>query len=75
MAALVAIFGIGMYPNMILSSPIVENSLNIYNAASSPKTHRIMLTIAVLGMPLVIAYTSSIYYIFRGKVKLNASSY
>ena len=75
MAALVAIFGIGMYPNMIVSSPIVENSLNIYNAASSPKTHRIMLTFAILGMPLVIAYTSSIYYIFRGKVKLNASSY
>lgn len=75
MAALLALFGIGMYPNMILSSPLAENSLNIYNAASSPKTLRIMLTVAILGMPLVVAYTSSIYYIFRGKVKLNASSY
>jgi cytochrome d ubiquinol oxidase subunit II len=34
-----------------------------------------MLTIAILGMPLVIAYTTSIYYIFRGKVKLDVSSY
>jgi cytochrome d ubiquinol oxidase subunit II len=75
MAALLALFGIGMYPNMILSSPVVENSLNIYNAASSPKTLKIMLIIAILGMPLVLAYTTSIYYIFRGKVKLDSSSY
>ena len=34
-----------------------------------------MLIIAIIGMPLVIAYTISIYYIFRGKVKLDASSY
>jgi len=75
MVALLALFGIGMYPNMILSSPVVENSLNIYNAASSTKTLNIMLIIALLGMPIVIAYTISIYWIFRGKVKLDASSY
>jgi cytochrome d ubiquinol oxidase subunit II len=75
MAALLALFGIGMYPNLILSSPEVANSLNIYNAASSEKTLNIMLLIAVLGMPLVIAYTASIYWIFRGKVRLDAGSY
>jgi cytochrome d ubiquinol oxidase subunit II len=75
MAALMALFGIGMYPEMILSRPEVVNSLNIYNAASSDKTLGIMLIIACMGMPLVIAYTASIYYIFRGKVKLDAHSY
>ena len=35
----------------------------------------IMLTIAILGMPIVIAYTVSIYWIFRGKVQLDAHSY
>ena len=75
MVALLALFGIGMYPNMILSNPLVENSLTIYNGASSTKTLSTMLIIAILGMPLVIGYTSSIYYIFRGKVKLDASSY
>ncbi|MBN2225846.1 MAG: cytochrome d ubiquinol oxidase subunit II [candidate division Zixibacteria bacterium] len=75
MAALLALFGIGMYPNMILSRPMVDYSLTIYNAASSAKTLNIMLIIALLGMPLVIAYTISIYWIFRGKVKLDASSY
>jgi hypothetical protein len=29
-----------------------------------------MLIIALIGVPIVLAYTSSIYYIFRGKVKL-----
>ncbi len=73
--ALLALFGVGMYPNLILSDPVASNSLTIYNGASSDKTLRIMLTVAVIGMPLVIAYTSSIYYIFRGKVRLTEHSY
>jgi len=75
MAALLALFGIGMYPNLILSLPEAANSLTIYTAASSVKTLEIMLIIAALGMPLVIAYTVSIYWIFRGKVRLDAGSY
>jgi len=75
MAALLAIFGIGMYPDLIFSNPEIANSLTIYNASSSAKTLKIMLIIAILGMPLVIAYTTSIYWIFRGKVKIDASSY
>lgn len=75
MVLLMGLFGIGMYPDMIFSNPIAENSLNIYNAASSAKTHQIMLIIAAIGMPIVIAYTISIYWIFRGKVKLDAHSY
>ncbi len=75
LAALLALFAIGVFPNLILSSPEAANSLNLYNAASSPKTLKIMLIIAGIGMPIVIAYTVSIYWIFRGKVKLDASSY
>ena len=50
-------------------------SLTIYNAASSPATLAIMLIIALIGIPLVLAYTISIYWIFRGKVKLDSMSY
>lgn len=75
MIFLMALFGIGMYPDMIYSSPVAENSLTIYNAASSPMTLRIMLIMAIIGMPIVIAYTFSIYWIFRGKVKLDQYSY
>lgn len=72
---LLALFGIGLFPNLIFSNPAPENSLNIYNAASSKATLRIMLIIAALGVPAVLAYTISIYWIFRGKVKLDSSSY
>jgi len=64
MAGLLATFGAGVYPNLIVSSPEIANSLNIYNAASSEKTLGIMLIIAILGIPIVIAYTVSIYWIF-----------
>ena len=75
MIALMTIFGIGLYPNIVYSIPIAENSLSIYSAASSAKTHGIMLIIAIIGVPLVISYTISIYWIFRGKVKLEVMSY
>ncbi len=72
---LLLLFGIGSYPNLLYSNPVAANSLNIYNAASSPKTLQIMLIIACIGMPLVLAYTVSIYWIFRGKVKIDKNSY
>jgi cytochrome d ubiquinol oxidase subunit II len=75
MIALMGLFGLEMYPNLILSNPIVANSLTIHNAASSQKTLGIMLTIALSGVPIVLAYTVSIYWIFRGKVKLDKMSY
>lgn len=67
--------GLGMYPNMVYSQPHPENSLTIYTGSSSIKTLKIMLIIAITGVPLVLAYTASIYWIFRGKVKLDAISY
>lgn len=74
-AALLALFAIGLFPNIVLSNPNPEFSLTIYNAASSQKTLNIMLIMAIIGIPFVLAYTISIYWIFRGKVKLNAMSY
>ncbi|RQW01936.1 MAG: cytochrome d ubiquinol oxidase subunit II, partial [Calditrichaeota bacterium] len=73
--ALMALFAIGIYPNIVFSNPFPEYSLNIYNAASSARTLNIMLIIAIIGIPFVLTYTISIYWIFRGKVKLDASSY
>jgi cytochrome d ubiquinol oxidase subunit II len=75
MMALMTLFGLEMFPNLIFSDPLPENSLNIHNSASSPKTLKIMVTIAAIGVPVVLAYTTSIYWIFRGKVKLDRMSY
>ena len=75
LAGLMTLVGVGIFPNLVLSRPHPEWSLTIYNAASSPRTLTIMLVIAAIGVPIVLAYTSSIYYIFRGKVKLDTMSY
>jgi cytochrome d ubiquinol oxidase subunit II len=72
---LMALFAIDAYPNLIYSLPNPENSLNIYNAASSPGTLKTMLIIACIGMPVVTAYTVCIYWIFHGKVKMDRMSY
>ncbi len=74
-AALIFLFGIGTFPNLIVSDLDPSYSLTIYNAASSQKTLFIMLVVAIIGMPCVLAYTISIYYIFRGKTKLDQFSY
>ncbi len=75
LAALMALFGLGMFPDMVTASNDPANSLTIYNAASSPKTLGIMLVIAIIGVPLVLSYTASIYWVFRGKVRLDRFSY
>jgi cytochrome d ubiquinol oxidase subunit II len=72
---LMLLFGLNLFPNMVYSLPNPEYSLNIYNAASSHKTLGIMLVIAAIGVPIVIAYTVCIYWIFRGKVKIDRMSY
>ena len=72
---LMALFAVDIFPNLVYSLPNPENSLTIYNACSSQKTLGIMLIIACIGVPVVIAYTVCIYWIFRGKVKLDRMSY
>ena len=74
-ALLMLLFGIGMYPEMVHSEPVRAHSLTIYNASSSHNTLVNMLIIAGVGMPMVLAYTASIYWIFRGKVTLGDNSY
>ncbi|MFC1477263.1 cytochrome d ubiquinol oxidase subunit II [candidate division KSB1 bacterium] len=74
-AALMTLFAIGVFPNLVYSNLNPEYSLTLYNAASSQKTLKTMLIIAIIGIPVILAYTTSIYWIFRGKVKLDSTSY
>lgn len=74
-AALIFLFGMGVFPNMIRSTLDPAFNLTIYNAASSQKTLKIMLIIAACGMPFVLAYTAVIYWVFRGKVKVDRFGY
>ncbi len=75
MVLLMAVLGISYFPYLVISHPDLTNSLTIYNCASSQKTLANMLVIAVIGIPIVLAYTVSIYWIFRGKTKIGHVGY
>ncbi len=69
------LFGLAIFPNLLVSTLDPAWSLDIYNAASSQKTLGIITFMTLLGMPFVIAYTSVVYWVFRGKVELGKFSY
>ena len=73
--AMVALAGLGLLPRLVPSSIDLGHSLTIYNASSTPRTLTVMLVIALVGMPVVIAYTVFIYRVFKGKVALSKESY
>lgn len=73
-AALSILFGVAIFPNLVLSTT-PETSLTIYNASSSLKTLGLLQIIAFIGAPLVLTYTAIIYWVFRGKVELGENSY
>lgn len=72
---LIASVGLAQYPAVLASSLNINDSLTIFNSMSSTLTLTVMLIIAAIGMPLVLAYTAGVYWLFRGKVRLGERSY
>lgn len=75
MGCMMALFGAAMFPNLLYSMPNPENSLTLVNGSSTRESLVVMTYIAILGVPLVLAYSAAIYWVFRGKVQLNEHSY
>jgi len=67
--------GIGLYPNLIISTVDPAYSLTIFNAASADNTLVICLIFAIIGIPFILAYTTGVYYIFRGKTVVDSHGY
>ncbi len=61
----VTLFGVtGLYPNMLISSINPAFSLTAFNSASSTLTLKIMLGVALVFVPVVIAYQVWVYRFF-----------
>lgn len=58
----------GMFPNIMISTIDPAYSLDIYNAASSPKTLSFMTKVALTLVPVVLAYQIWSFYVFRARV-------
>jgi len=67
--------GIGLFPNLIISTIDPANSLTIFNSASAENTLQVALVIALIGMPFVLLYTAGVYYVFRGKTVVDPHGY
>jgi len=59
---------IGLFPNLIPSSLDPAFSLTIYNSCSSPYTLGVMTVVALVFIPVVIAYQLWSFYVFRKKL-------
>jgi cytochrome d ubiquinol oxidase subunit II len=64
-----------LYPNLVISTLDPQNTITIFNGSSSAKSLGIMLTIAAIGVPIVVTYTTFVFWTFRGKVKMDENSY
>ena len=65
---IVATVGVSMFPFLLPSSSTPNVSLTVWDASSSQLTLFIMLVATLIFMPIILAYTSWVYYKLRGKV-------
>ena len=56
------------FPNVMLSSTNPDWSLTIYNASSSQYTLTVMSIVALIFVPIVLAYQGWTYYMFRKRI-------
>ena len=64
--------GVSMFPFLLPSSIDPRFSLTLWDSSSSRLTLFIMLVSTALFLPLIIAYTSWVYSVLRGKVDVEA---
>ena len=57
-----------MFPRVMVSSTNPAYSLTIYNASSSQYTLTVMSIIALIFVPIVLAYQGWTYYMFRKRI-------
>ena len=64
----VATLFLGLFPRVMVSSINPEYSLTIANASSSLYTLTLMTKVAIIFVPIVLAYQAWTYWIFRKRV-------
>jgi len=66
-SCIVAIFT-GLYPNVMVSTTNAAYNLTVHNTASPNYTLKVMTVVALLLLPVVLAYQTWTYYVFRRRV-------
>jgi cytochrome bd ubiquinol oxidase subunit II len=61
-----------LYPRVMVSSINPDNSLDIYNASSTPYTLTIMTIVALIFTPVVLFYQAWSYRVFRKRLSMES---
>ncbi len=66
-ACIISIFT-GLYPNVMVSSTNAAYNLTVHNTASGAYSLKVMTVVAIIFLPVVLAYQTWTYYVFRRRV-------
>ncbi len=66
-SCIVSIFT-GLYPNVMVSSTNPAYNLTVHNTASGAYSLKVMTIVAVVLLPVVLAYQTWTYYVFRRRI-------
>ncbi|WP_434211923.1 cytochrome d ubiquinol oxidase subunit II [[Pseudomonas] boreopolis] len=67
-AGIILTVGFAIFPFLLPSSSMPDSSLTLWDASSSHLTLWIMLLATVVFLPIVLAYTTWVYRVLKGKV-------
>ncbi len=73
-AGMMGITGAALFPRLVPALGNPKLSLTAANSSSSELTLKVMFILAVIGVPIVIAYTIWVYKAFGGKVNVEHES-
>jgi len=68
LAGVIATVGVSMFPFILPSSLHLASSLLVWDASSTQLTLFVMLLATLIFIPIILLYTSWVYYVLRGKV-------
>ncbi len=71
LAGVILTAGIAMFPFVMPSSSDPRSSLTVWDSVSSHGTLQIMFWVVVIFLPIVLAYTSWVYRVLRGKITVD----
>jgi len=67
--AITSIF-VDLYPRVMVSSTSPANSITVHNAAAPPYSLKVLTVVALVLLPVVLAYQVWTYYVFRKRVSV-----
>ena len=70
--SIITIF-VGLYPRLMVSSTNPAYSLTVRNSASTPYSLKVLTVIALVFLPIVLAYQAWTYYVFRRRISDQSS--